>query len=402
MPKTLFILRYQTRALARAIRAHTFELFILGPIILGGALWVLHRLAGHAQGPIARAIDTHGPWGIGAALAVPLVLLQVPAVFRDLRGPSATVAALDAAPIPSGTRFAVALAAAVARNLPVMAVLLILSTPLVPSAGGTWVHRGLLLTLVAFPLGLAQLLLARALGPRTPRPVPSQRRRPWLDQPWLAPLLGRSRAEQALVRRDLRLVLRRFSPAVPLVWTASLILVAVALLVLLDGGLPVAWRQRLAVLATALATLLPVMLLPFLLKFQLPRFWMEKSSGADDDTVWRSKMRAASLLTIPGFLVGALLLLALLPLPMVERWMAVGQLALATWMATSLIAVALFEIASQPILGLVFGSMIALAMACLVIFYPKAWWLWLAFHAYLLGQVAGRAGRRVHLTDIER
>lgn len=201
-------------------------------------------------------------------------------------------------------------------------------------------------------------------------------------------------------QRDITLVLRRFSQAVPLATGIWLLLVGVVLTVLTEDRLPELWRQRLAIAGLALSVLAIVALVPFLLKHQLPRFWIERSTGVDLEQIWRAKLWTAALLAAVPTLAGVAIL-SLAPLDLPARGAAILQFLAAAWIITSLLALAVFEIAAQPLLGLLFGSLLGLALAGLFIFYPQAWWLWAALYFYVAGQIAGRATRRVKLLEVE-
>ncbi len=201
------------------------------------------------------------------------------------------------------------------------------------------------------------------------------------------------------VGRDLALVLRRFSPAVPLAAGLALLFDGAVVAVLADSSLPSLWRQRLAVAGLVLSVLAVVALVPFLLKHQLPRFWIEKSTGVELEQIWRAKLWTAALLAGVPVLVGVVLLLAAPGLDAAAKGAAILQLSAAAWIVTSVLALAIFEIAAQPLLGLLFGSLLGLALAALFVFYPQGWWLWAVLYAWVAGQIAGRATRRVCLVE---
>ncbi len=221
---------------------------------------------------------------------------------------------------------------------------------------------------------------------------------------WTARLLDwQSRSGKAVavqVVRDLALVLRRFSQAVPLAAGIALVLDAAVLVVLADGRLPELWQPRLAAAGLALSVLAVVSLVPFLLKHQLPRFWIEKSTGVDLEQIWKAKLQTAAILAAAPVLAGTAILLAA-PFDAAAKGTAILQLLAAAWIVTSILGLAVFEIAAQPLLGLIFGSLLGLALSALFVFYPQAWWLWAVLYVYVAGQIAGRATRRVRLLEIE-
>ncbi len=209
-----------------------------------------------------------------------------------------------------------------------------------------------------------------------------------------------SRPAAVQVGRDVALVARRFSPAVPLAAGLALLLDAAVLAVLTDLALPELWRQRLAVAGLVLSVQAVVALVPFLLEHQLPRFWIEKSTGVELEQVWRAKLGTAALLAGLPVLAGIVILLAAPGLGATAKGIAILQLLAAAWIVTSILGLAVFEIAAQPLLGLLFGSLLGLAVAALFVFYPQAWWLWAVLYAWVASQVAGRASRRVQLLEI--
>ena len=527
MRSTFFILRYRLRAFGRGIRAHGFEIFFLGPLIVGGALWVVDRNLGHLRQPLADALASGAisaavPETASLVLALLLVALSLPATFSELYGQRRSAAMLDTLPVAEISRYHASLAVELTRCLPALAVLLLsagaLGGRLLPSPGqlagrtarclaalitlallrclatlilaharrraagsrsrwriaGRWLAllgvlalalaaphpslRFLLLPLLApaaqlettfletlgspigdpalwaHPLALAttaamlyllvrRLYLAwrrRDLEVARPLSLPPQslsegsRAQPsgatrragrgtsrllaWLRR---SPRLGISPALAALIGRDLKLVLRRFSPAVPLSFGLALTIQAVVATVLLATSLPPAWLPRLAVAGLTLSTLATVALVPFLLKHQLPRFWIEKSTGVDLEQIWRAKLWLAGLLAAIPFASGTLILLAAPDLEPMLKGTAMLQLIATTVIVASILGLAVFEIAAQPLLGLVFGSLVGLALAALFVVYPKAWWLWAVFYGYVAGQIAGRATRRVRLVEVE-
>ncbi len=201
------------------------------------------------------------------------------------------------------------------------------------------------------------------------------------------------------VSRDVTLVLRRFSQAVPLAAGIWLLLDGVSWTVLADDRLPELWRQRLAVAGLALSVLAVVALVPFLLKHQLPRFWIERSTGVDLEQIWRAKLWTAAVLAAAPALVGVAVL-STASIDLAARGVAILQFLAAAWIVTSIVALAVFEIADQPLLGLLFGALLGLALSALFVFYPKAWWLWAALYVYVASQIAGRATRRVRLLEV--
>ncbi len=205
----------------------------------------------------------------------------------------------------------------------------------------------------------------------------------------------------AQLRRDLLMILRRFSPAVPLALgltaLADLLLVTVAL----DPSLPELWIHRAMVLAAFVGALAAVSVVPFLLKEQLPVFWLEKSTGVALEHVWQTKWILSGLVVLPQIALAGGLILWLGPGNGWQGVVSMLQLIASAGIAATLVGTTVFEIAEQPILGLLFSGFVSSALASLMIFYPQAWWLWLIFFGYFVSLVAGRAARRVRYTEVE-
>ncbi len=502
MPETLLILRYRLRAFMRGVRAYGFEIFVLGPVIMGGALWVGHRHLALLRETLARTLtsdagDLGSPANASLALALGLFVLQVPGTFRELYASHRTDGFLEPLPVPRVDRFHAAIGVELARSMGPIVVLLLAASALagqsVPSletaagrtaslmvaltllgllrfsatllvvhwkpgkrraTAGLWLMIAVGIGLALWPphpafrllllpwwapaahlekvflgalqippvtdaswtgigalaaTGLVLYLLARSCYlswhqrdlERAGRLIapPERQRAGWLSALGLRPTrsdLTRPLAVQ--VARDVKLVLRRFSPAVLLCAGCTLLTLSGVLTLLFDTTLPDLWRQRLAVVGLTLAVLTMVSLVPFLLKYQLPRFWIEKSTGVDLEQIWKAKLWTAGLLALGPFAFGVAIL-SVAPLSIDAKAAAVLQLTAAAWIVTSIVGLAVFEIAAQPLLGLVFGSLVGLALAALFAFYPQAWWLWAVFYLYVASQIAGRATRRVRLVE---
>ena len=210
-----------------------------------------------------------------------------------------------------------------------------------------------------------------------------------------------SMAETEQLRRDLLMIARRFSPVVSLAMVTFLVALGAMVGISFDTELPSLWRLRAMVVAGVVACLAVVSLVPFLLKAQLPVFWLEKSTGVALEHVWRTKLVLAGLLAVPAVIAGAVPLGLLGPGGFVPVLYAVLQLALCGAMVAVLVGISVFEIAEQPVLGLLLSSFVAGGVSALVIFYPAAWWLWLVFFGYFASQLGARASRRVRYTEIE-
>lgn len=458
---TLRILRYRALALGRWLWEQAFALFVLGPVLLGGVLWAAGRLVTNArEGLLAvAATPLPPPWShfgveglAGFGMALLYTAFSLPGTLRELFAPTALAQSLNAAAVPTAARYHVALAGVLVRGLPAVPLVVLLAVLVSPGPAAVtaarWTVRLLpfLVTLGMMQIPLALLLLRgrsklaqggvllAILAPILAMFYPSdsypfalvltaivfwflglQAFIRW-HRAELAAAGGRVRPASrrtsggrrmtgplhALVQRDLRLILRRFSPAVTTALGAAFALDLAVLLLLLDARLPVLWLRRLAVLGGTLAVLSASALLPFLVRYQLARFWIERSSGVDMELLWKAKLRTAGWLATPIFVLSAAVLMALPEHSALELMWAVFQLAAASTVVASMVGLGVFELAEQPVLGLVFSAFAALAVASLFVFYPQAWWVWLVLYMYIAGQIAGRAGRQARLLEVPR
>lgn len=207
-------------------------------------------------------------------------------------------------------------------------------------------------------------------------------------------------AVTASLRRDLRLVLRRFSPVVPLALAVALVASALAVRLATDGTVVDAWRAEMLVAGFVVATLAVASIVPFLLADQLPQMWIERSTGVSPQQVWWGKAMLAMLLAVVPITVGVVLLVVLLPPS--ESVLAGVQLVSGGAVVASMVGASVFEIAEEPRLGLILASFPGLALACLVLLYPVGIVLWLAAGVVAVGAMVGRSARRIRFTDVPR
>ena len=207
-------------------------------------------------------------------------------------------------------------------------------------------------------------------------------------------------AVTASLRRDLRLVLRRFSPVVPLALAVALAASAVAVRLVTDGTVVAAWRAEMLVAGFVVATLAVAAIVPFLLADQLPKMWIERSTGVSPEQIWCGKALLALLLAVVPAAIGMVALVILLPPS--QSALAVVQLVCSAGVVASMVGASVFEIGEEPRLGLILASFPGLALACLILLYPIATVLWLAAAGVAVGEMVKRSARRVRFTDVPR
>jgi hypothetical protein len=181
---------------------------------------------------------------------------------------------------------------------------------------------------------------------------------------------GPSVAAQLL--RDLQLTLRVFSSAVYVVLAIALILHAALFVFLRAESLPPyeirgwfdqTWQPW--AMATKLACVMAVAtlgaLVPVLLAYELPHFWMERAMGVKGLDVWEAKLWYARLVSLPAPATVWLVALSTgeaapgyaLPLLAECAWL--------WWLSSSVIGALSFEMPERPALAILIMTMMSLA-----------------------------------------
>jgi hypothetical protein len=211
---------------------------------------------------------------------------------------------------------------------------------------------------------------------------------------------------KAQLARDLRLTLRGFSSAVyAAAGVAALWLVVLAGL-LVSGLLPASSTSPSWLDATWIPTVLAVKfacvlaaaslasLVPVLVAYQSPHFWLERATGVAGADAWRAKLYYARVLTLPaallawavGSLCGAAPVFYVLPLLAECVWL--------WWLVSTLTGALAFETPEQPGLAVIMVVCVTLALGGFTAFL---WPMGLAPYAYGLPQMLLRAQHVAHL-----
>jgi hypothetical protein len=193
-------------------------------------------------------------------------------------------------------------------------------------------------------------------------------------------------APAALAARDLRLTLRIFSSAVYVAAGIALLVIACLLLVLTSDILPTAEEalgglQRIewfnstwlpASLAIKIACVLTTTsiasILPVLVHQELPHLWLERSTGATGDDLWRAKLFYARIITLPvmlaTFILGVVAALlderSALPVSYVPALLA--ECLWLCWLVSSMIGSLAFEMPDRPELAVVIMLTVSLSL----------------------------------------
>ncbi len=406
----------------RLLRDRFFTLFVLAPMIFGGVFYTI-RPAGallaetvlwSSRSFVEQVVLT--AFGLAAWTAA-----FWPSTLREIAPARAAAACLDALPVPASARFHVAFAVCFFRNAVFAALLLaawspdhlrgpapyafsalaaglqlalvsvyrfqgktaaaVLGLGLTAAAAGAW---------TALPAALAAALAwaaARSLSGGQPlelaagsRQSMSRRRRGSLAAP------RRPGAIRSQLLRDLLLTRRFFSPAV--FFAAAGALAALALAWDLRDSAGARWSAAIVLAGCALAALALSSLAPLLLRWQIPRFWLERSSPVQADSIWKTKVRYASFVSLPPALVALPMLAAL---PGENFAVLAAQAPVVALTVSSAVVLLMFEAVDRPALGLTLAGLLGFGFAgSYVLFWEYAPWVVL-LHAYALHALANRA-----------
>lgn len=309
-----------------------------------------------------------------------------------------------------GSGMIVALAVSIAGLL----LLLVVAPDMLPA----WFPRQLVVSGSLLVVAALYLLVRgaherwRVLDIEHARRLQTVNRRGVLRAGFVESLLQRKldRGVRAQLTRDLRLTLRTFSSAVYVAaGTAALWLVVLFTLVvtrllpsaessLLDAGSD--WFSNTwlpSVMATKIACVLAVAslaaLLPVLVAYQLPHFWLERAAGTTGEEMWEAKMWYARVVSLPapfaawliGAGVGEVPIVYVLPLLAECLWL--------WWLVSSLIGLLCFEMPEQPGLAFVLMMTLGLGFGLLV---TLAWPVGLALYAFGFAQMIERGHARAN------
>ena len=496
MTHWLLIIRYKSLSFRRWLKANSFTLFILGPIILAGFYVILEpyliTVAGrlHAAAATWRAQDLYPA---SFALTILLVAFPLSSTLKEVYSTHSADSYLDALSIRAITRFNVTLFFRVLKNLPAWVALLVVLHGIggERTADSAWLRIYAPLTLAVFcniallqmlavlvlvhdrlfgagrlpaqaatlltltvltkwhqlfllpllPFVTLAVIFKRTLGEAlslTGEPSATLRT-PWSHLVLTATLYvlalllykrwrndDREQAREALIRqhtgrssltawlrrwldrpvaaqvvRDWQLTRRGFSSAVYLAVGFAVLFQSIVVLAARRHDLSSEWFSTIAQVSCAFSVLSLTALAPLLIKYQLPYFWVEKATGLSPEAIWKAKFWYARLLAVPAFVMSVLVITPMSPLDPTDQALFILKLLIIAFMVASLMGVMAFEIASRPLLGLIFSGLAALAMAGLFIFYWIAWPLWLYGYVVAMHSLSRRAQTKVRFTEVE-
>jgi hypothetical protein len=165
---------------------------------------------------------------------------------------------------------------------------------------------------------------------------------------WLRRRLDEPVAAQVV--RDWQLTRRGFSSAVYLALGFAVLFQGVLIVAARRYSLSPEWFSKIAQICCAFSVFSLTALAPLLVKYQLPYFWVEKSTGLSPEAIWKAKFWYARLAAIPALVLSVLVVTPISPFPAADHALLILKLFIIAFMVASLIGVMAFEIAPRPLL----------------------------------------------------
>jgi hypothetical protein len=444
------LLRLRAVLAARWVRENAFTLFVMAPLVIGGAGAIFQPYL-EAAGEAART--GAAAWGArftGAAL-VALVVARLSGAIRDTFALDGQEFYLDALPIGAWVRLHDVLAVRAAKAFAVaIGALFALYLAAPPGASLGSVAAGAAPWLVAGAAGLAVVETGTALALVRLRLVTAPRLvavaaaamglaalvggvTAWgvaivVAAAYAVALVGFSRwrvedrdaAREALARarhtgprferfadralgarvgaqvvRDLRLVRRGFSTAPLVAAAAAVAFPALAVWIGDRYGFDVETRARAVEAAVVLSAFALAAVTHALVAYERERIWIDLTAGVMREDFPRAKLWLGRMLALPAFGLGCVAAAAAgVPLDAGE----VVKLALVAWMTATMTAVLCYELKERPAAGLVLAFLPAAGLSLLVVIYPPfdlLWYLALFGYLYAMFQLLERAKDKV-------
>ncbi|MCI0424087.1 MAG: hypothetical protein L0387_03845 [Acidobacteria bacterium] len=397
------ILKMKWRLMTRLLRDNLFDVFVLAPIILCGAFLAL----GPPVERFLRGLASHPLWGLWgpnhillAFLAVKL-LLSWRRVIEAIEPQTSPDACLVSLPIRKTERCIVVFLIRCLNNSAfLLGLKMLLSLPEGGGFGFFWLFRmAMLASAVEVGAGLLRMealpLVSQALAYR--RHSPPASRRGVVEA--IGVLLRRAPQSflpeglRALVVRDVLLTLRFFSFGVILHFIGALLCVAVMVNLLPEIRDDARAVEVVTGLASAYGVALLALLTPRLLKFQLPYWWMERSSSIPPGYIWRAKVWHANLISMAFPLLVVSTRLWMLPAPLGQACLVLVEQMLTGILVASFAGALIFETHQQPWLSALFSGLGATAFALMMVL--GHWAIFFLIFPYLMSKFEERGESRI-------
>jgi len=397
------ILRVKCRLAIRLLRDNLFDAFVLAPIILCGAFVavgpqvqrLLIRLASH---PFWGFL---GPQQIVLVLVAAKLLLSWRRLLEALAPQTSPDAYLLSLPIRRIERYADVFLFRCLSNLLFLFGLSVFFNLQREGRGFPWLLRiAMLATSVELGLGILRVevlpQIASALSLRL-HSLPTRRRGIISGAGMLMrQALRRHLPEglRALVVRDVLLTLRFFSFGVVLHFIGALLCLAVMMNLLHEVREDARAVQVVTGMTTAFGVASLALLTPRLLKFQLPYWWLERSTSMPADFIWRAKIWHANVISLIFPIVVVSVRISMLPTSPAQASLVLIEQVLTGILVASFAGALIFETHQQPWLGALFSGLGATAFALIMVLVH--WAVFFVIFPYLMRIFEERGESRIH------
>jgi hypothetical protein len=199
---------------------------------------------------------------------------------------------------------------------------------------------------------------------------------------------------RALVVRDVLLTLRFFSFGVVLHFIGALLCLAVMMNLLREVREDARAVQVVTGMTTAFGVACLALLTPRLLKYQLPYWWLERSTSMPADFIWRAKIWHANIISFLFPLVVVSVRISILPTSPAEAGLVLVEQVLTGILVASFAGALIFETHQQPWLGALFSGLGATAFALIMVLVH--WAVFFVIFPYLMRQFEERGEGRIH------
>ena len=398
------ILRVKWRLATRLLRANLFDVFVLAPIILYGAFLavgpqVQRLLVGLASHPVW---GFWGPKHIVLVLVAAKLLLSWRRLVEALEPQTSPDAYLLSLPIRRLERYAaVSLFRYLNNSVFLLGLSLFLNLSKDDGFGFPWL---LWVALLASGVEVGAGLFSVEVLPRIAHTLPLRlhslptRRRGVIEA--IGMLMRRALRRilpeglRALVVRDVLLTLRFFSFGVVLHLIGALLCLAVMVNLLPEVREDARAVQVVTGLATAFGVACLALLTPRLLKYQLPYWWMERSTSMPPGFIWRAKIWHANVISFLFSLVVVGVRLWMLPESPAQAGLVLIEQVLTGILVASSAGALIFETHQQPWLGALFSGLAATAFALIMVLVH--WAIFFVIFPFLMRQFEERGEGRIH------
>ncbi len=442
------------RLARRWLTENGFSLFVMAPLVLGGATAIFQpyvEAAGRATRSLSFVwVPAHAA-SIAGALVVVLVVSRLSSAIRDVFAIDGDDFYLDALPISPAARLHDVILVRTVKALPLLVGALGIAYFAAPN-GATWrsvadsygplfgvgtvalavaevgaalalvrlrattaarlAGVGLVAAAMAFatagsraPVALAVVIGAYVLalhGFRRWRVEDRDAARETLARAHRTGVRVERLADRLLgprvgaqVVRDLRLVRRGFSTTPYISFALAFVFPGLAVAAAQRLGLSVASGLRAVECATVLASFALSAITHAIVVYERPRVWMDLTAGVPPSDFPRAKLWLGRILAAPALVLG-LLATASLGEPVAAR--EVLQLAWLTWSTATLASVLCYEIKERPLAGIVLAFLPAAGIPLLTVFYGAGqpmWYFAIFGYVYATSNLAPRAATKV-------